>query len=107
MHVSVSRSCFLLWFLICLLSSNFHFNISNTCVVFSRCGSVVFVFPANHHHMPFYVNFLKKISPQIRSLLTRFWWDANPEKKNMCWVSWDTMALPKYEGISAFEILKS
>lgn len=24
---------------------------------------------------------------QIQSLLTRFWWDANPEKRKMCWVA--------------------
>ncbi|XP_056862666.1 uncharacterized protein LOC130510404 [Raphanus sativus] len=35
---------------------------------------------------------------QIQSLLTRFWWDANPEKRKMCWVAWDTMTLPKYAG---------
>lgn len=35
---------------------------------------------------------------QIQSLLTRYWWDANPEKKKMCWVSWDTLTLPKYAG---------
>ncbi|XP_013709689.1 uncharacterized protein LOC106413463 [Brassica napus] len=33
-----------------------------------------------------------------QSLLTRFWWDANPEKRKMCWVAWETMALPKYAG---------
>ena len=35
---------------------------------------------------------------QIQSLLTRFWWDANPKKKKMCWVAWSTLALPKYAG---------
>ncbi|KAL0799439.1 hypothetical protein Bca101_054614 [Brassica carinata] len=35
---------------------------------------------------------------QIQSMLTRFWWDANPEKRKMCWVAWDTMTLPKYAG---------
>lgn len=32
---------------------------------------------------------------QIRSILTRFWWDANPQKKRkMCWVAWSSLALP-------------
>lgn len=35
---------------------------------------------------------------QIQSLLTRFWWDANPDKKKLCWVAWETMTLPKYAG---------
>ena len=35
---------------------------------------------------------------QIQSQLTRFWWDSSPEKRKMCWVSWDTMTLPKYAG---------
>ena len=43
---------------------------------------------------------------QIQSLLTRFWWDANPEKRKMCWVAWDTLVLPKYAGGLVFETLK-
>lgn len=35
---------------------------------------------------------------QIQSLLIRFWWDANPDKKKLCWVAWETMTLPKYAG---------
>lgn len=44
---------------------------------------------------------------QIQSLLTRFWWDANPEKRKMCWVSWDTMALPKYAGGLGFSDIET
>ncbi|XP_013632565.1 uncharacterized mitochondrial protein AtMg00310-like [Brassica napus] len=35
---------------------------------------------------------------QIQSMLTKFWWDANPEKRKMCWVAWSTLTLPKYAG---------
>lgn len=28
---------------------------------------------------------------RIQSALTRFWWDANPEKKKMSWISWQRM----------------
>lgn len=35
---------------------------------------------------------------QIQSILTRFWWDANPDKKKMCWVAWSSLTLPKYAG---------
>lgn len=44
---------------------------------------------------------------QIQSILTRFWWDANPEKKKMCWVAWDTMALPKYAGGLGFRDIET
>ena len=39
---------------------------------------------------------------QIQSILTRFWWDANPERKKMCWVAWTSMAMPKYAGELGF-----
>lgn len=35
---------------------------------------------------------------RIQSILTRFWWDANPEKKKMCWVAWSKLAKPKALG---------
>lgn len=35
---------------------------------------------------------------QIQSILTRFWWDASPEVKKICWVSWEKLAKPKNAG---------
>lgn len=35
---------------------------------------------------------------RIQSALTRFWWDANPEKKKMCWTSWKKLARSLDEG---------
>lgn len=35
---------------------------------------------------------------RIQSDLTRFWWDAKPDEKKMCWVAWDKLALAKEEG---------
>ncbi|XP_056851708.1 uncharacterized protein LOC130500775 [Raphanus sativus] len=44
---------------------------------------------------------------QIQSLLTRFWWDASPEKRKMCWVAWSTLTLPKREGGLGFRDLET
>lgn len=44
---------------------------------------------------------------QIQSILTRFWWGANPEKNKMCWVAWTTMALPKYAGGLGFRDIET
>lgn len=44
---------------------------------------------------------------QIQSLLTRFWWDANPGKKKMCWVAWNTLTLPKYTGGLGFRDIET
>ena len=44
---------------------------------------------------------------QIQSILTRFWWDSIPGKKKMCWVSWETMALPKYAGGLGFRDIQT
>lgn len=44
---------------------------------------------------------------QIQSLLTRFWWDANPEKRKMCWVAWSTLTRPKFAGGLGFRDLQS
>ncbi|KAL0799496.1 hypothetical protein Bca101_054671 [Brassica carinata] len=44
---------------------------------------------------------------QIQSILTRFWWDSIPGKKKMCWVSWETMALPKYAGGLGFRDIET
>ena len=35
---------------------------------------------------------------RIQSVLTRFWWDDNDEKKKMCWVSWTELTKPKAQG---------
>lgn len=35
------------------------------------------------------------ICKQIQSLLTRFWWDAKPEIRKLCWVSWSRLTRPK------------
>ncbi|XP_013650763.1 uncharacterized protein LOC106355336 [Brassica napus] len=35
---------------------------------------------------------------RIQSALTRFWWDASPDKKKMCWVAWDKITAPKALG---------
>lgn len=34
----------------------------------------------------------KSLCKRIQSALTRFWWDANTEKKKMCWISWKKMS---------------
>lgn len=44
---------------------------------------------------------------QIQALLTRFWWDANTEKRKMCWVAWSTLTLPKFEGGLGFRDLET
>lgn len=44
---------------------------------------------------------------QIQSLHTRFWWDANPEKRKMCWVAWSTLTKPKFAGGLGFRDLQS
>ena len=44
---------------------------------------------------------------QIQSILTRFWWDANPEKRKMCWVAWDTLTQPKYAGGLGFRDIET
>lgn len=44
---------------------------------------------------------------QIQSLLTRFWWDANPEKRKMCWVAWSVLTLPKHAGGLGFRDIEA
>ena len=44
---------------------------------------------------------------QIQSLLTRFWWDANPDQRKMCWVAWSTLTLPKYAGGLGFRDIET
>lgn len=45
----------------------------------------------------------KSLCKQIQSVLTRFWWDAKPEVRKMCWVAWDTLTLPKGAGGLGFK----
>ncbi|CAA7040252.1 unnamed protein product [Microthlaspi erraticum] len=35
---------------------------------------------------------------RIQSALTRFWWDEKPDKRKICWVSWDKLTIPKNAG---------
>ncbi|XP_048604677.1 uncharacterized protein LOC125582165 [Brassica napus] len=35
---------------------------------------------------------------RIQSALTRFWWDANPDERKMCWVAFSELAKSKGEG---------
>ena len=35
---------------------------------------------------------------RIQSVVTRFWWDDNEEKKKMAWVSWERISKPKASG---------
>lgn len=40
----------------------------------------------------------KSLTKRIQSSLTRFWWDTEPGKKKMCWISWEQIAKPKKDG---------
>lgn len=51
--------------------------------------------------------FPSSLSKQIQSLLTRFLWDANPEKRKMCWVAWTTLTKPKHAGGLGFRDVES
>lgn len=35
---------------------------------------------------------------RIQSVLTRFWWDASPNKRKMCWIAWSRLIKSKREG---------
>lgn len=35
---------------------------------------------------------------QIQSVLTRFWWDADPSVRKLCWVAWDSLTQHKSDG---------
>ena len=41
----------------------------------------------------------------IQTVLTRFWWDNEPEKRKMSWVAWKKMARPKKKGGLGFKDL--
>lgn len=45
----------------------------------------------------------KSLCKQIQSILTRFWWDAKPEIRKMCWIAWDKLTLPKGAGGLGFK----
>ena len=50
----------------------------------------------------------KSLTKRVQSALTRFWWDANPEKKKMCWISWSKLAKQKKnEGGFGFRDIES
>lgn len=40
---------------------------------------------------------------QIQSILTRFWWDAKPDIRKICWVAWSKLTLPKNLGGLGFQ----
>lgn len=42
--------------------------------------------------------FPMSLCKQIQSILTRFWWDASPEIRKVCWVSWQSLTKPKNVG---------
>lgn len=35
---------------------------------------------------------------RIQSVLTRFWWDASPETRKICFVAWEKLTRPKAQG---------
>lgn len=49
----------------------------------------------------------QSICSNIQSTLTRFWWDAEPGKKKISWISWDKMAQPKRKGGLGFKDVTS
>lgn len=44
---------------------------------------------------------------RIQSALTRFWWDATDGERKICWVSWDTLTLPKALGGLGFRDIQT
>ncbi|XP_048611472.1 uncharacterized mitochondrial protein AtMg00310-like [Brassica napus] len=59
--------------------------------------SAIPTFPMSCFQLP--VSICKK----IQSVLTRFWWNSNDEKKKMCWVSWEKLTNPKCMGGLGFK----
>lgn len=49
----------------------------------------------------------KSMYKRLQAALTRFWWDDKPDKRKMCWVSWDKLTLPKNAGGLGFRDLES
>lgn len=49
----------------------------------------------------------QSVCANIQSILTRFWWDSEPEKHKMSWISWENMAKPKRKGGLGFKDITS
>lgn len=45
----------------------------------------------------------QSVCSNIQSTLTRFWWDTEPGKRKVSWISWDQMARPKKNGGLGFK----
>lgn len=49
----------------------------------------------------------QSVCANIKSKLTRFWWDSEPGKRKISWISWDKMAKPKSKGGLGFKEITS
>lgn len=49
----------------------------------------------------------QSVCSNIQSTLTRFWWDSEPGKRKVSWISWDKMAKPKSKGGLRFKEITS
>jgi hypothetical protein len=48
---------------------------------------------------------LSKVSCQkLNSILGRFWWGGNLDKRSMHWLEWDKLSVPKSKGAWVLEI---
>ncbi|XP_013624921.1 uncharacterized protein LOC125583303 [Brassica napus] len=45
-----------------------------------------------------FTNIVDRIRQKAVSWASRFWWDAEPDKKKMCWVAWEVITTPKAAG---------
>lgn len=43
----------------------------------------------------------------ITAMVRKFWWGSKAGERKTAWVSWDTMTMPKYRGVSVFGIWNS
>ncbi|KAG7567824.1 Ribonuclease H-like superfamily [Arabidopsis thaliana x Arabidopsis arenosa] len=75
----------------------------------STAGKMVML-KSVHSAMPTYTMTCFKIPTSlckhIQSALTRFWWDANMEKKKMAWISWERMTKSVKNGGLGFRDLQ-